>query len=213
MSSKSKPSKGVLHVNVLDEEGKFLFSDTIDAAKRYAKKHNMLLVNYEGGPHSHSKAIQMQVLSQKKVVEDPTAAEGEQIKAKKKKADAKKFNLNETTSDHDLDVKLRKIAYFLNKGQRIRLVISGFKIDLKFGILDKIKKRFSPHLSFKQISNNSSSVKLYIVPESTFSDFYASEYLKDKEELQNVEDEEDVDEDDLIGTNEDLESMINEKLK
>ena len=203
-------------MNVLDERGKVLFSDTIDAAKRYAKKHNLLLVNYEGDPNSHSKAIQMQVLSQKKVAEDAAAAgaESNQIKTKKKKADAKKFNLSESTSDHDLDVKLRKMAFFLNKNQRVRVVISGFKMDLKFGILDKIKKRFSPHLSFKQISSNTSSVKLYIVPESTFSDFYASVYLKGQEELQNVEDDgEEIDEDDLIGTNEDLEGMISEKMK
>lgn len=202
-------------MNVLDENGKFLFSDTIDAAKRYAKKHNMLLINYEDGKQATSKAIQMQVLSQKKVVEDtaaPAAPVVGQPKPEKKKSDVKKFNLSESTSDHDLETKLRKIAYFLNKNKRVRLVISGFKMDQKFKILDKIKKRFSPHLAFKQISNNTSAVKLYIVPEKSFGEFYRTEYLKDGQEIQNVEDEAEADEEDLI-SNEDLEGLINEKLK
>lgn len=215
-STKGKPTKGVLHVNVLDEEGKFLFSGTIDAAKRYAKKYNLHLINYDGGQQATSKAIQMQVLSKKKVTADETTSalseEQQQKRADARKANqnVRKFSLNESISDHDLDIKLRKIAYFLNKKQRIRVVVSGFKIDQKFNVLDKIKKRFSPHLSFKQIVNNSSSVKFYIVAEKTFGDFYETKYLKGKEELQNVEDE--ADEEELF-SNEDLEDLINEKLK
>lgn len=209
-STKSKPTKGVLHVNVLDEEGKFLFTGTIDSAKRYAKKHNLHLVNYEGQP-STGKALQMQVLSKKTVLDD-AAPSGEQ-KKKKANQNVRKFTVNGSIADHDLEIKLRKIAYFLNKKMRIRMVITGFKIDQKFNVLDRIKKRFSPHLSFKQVVSNPTSVKFYIVAEKTFGDFYENEYLKGQEELQHVEDDGDgVDEDDLF-SNEDLEELINEKLK
>lgn len=204
----------MLTVNLLDENGKFLWSGTIDEAKRYAKKHNMQLVNYEDAPTT-TKALQMQLISIKKLVEDPNSPNETDVKKKetKKEQVVKKFTINDSTSDHDLEIKCKKIANFLYKNNKIRLVINGFKIDQKFSVLDKLKKKFAPHLAFKQVSSNPTSIKLYMVAEKSFAEFYENEFLKDQNEIDDLQTyKNDESEEDLLDEDE-LEHLVDEKLK
>ena len=194
-------------MNLMDENDKVLFKCTLDEAKRYAKKHDLLLVNYEG--QMKTKIHQMQLVSKQKQLEDISV---DKKKKSKPQDEVKKFFLKDSISDHDLDVKAKKMAYFLSKSNRVRVVINGFKTDLKVSVLDKIKKKFTPHISFKQVNSSASSIKLFVVAENTFAEFYEQNLKKDGHHHEDDDDNEDENEDDLFEDDE-LEDLINKKIK
>ena len=161
----------------------------------------------------------MQVLSKNKLTDEDflkakSAKDNSKVKETKKSSQLiKKLILKDAVQEHDLEVKCKQIAQFLYKGAHIRLMITGFKMDQKMKVLDSIKKLFSPHIKFTQIKSNESAIKLIMIPDKTFRDFFEQKYNKDETEHIDLDNEiDEASEDDLI-ENEDLENLINEELK